>query len=46
MMWVLCPYANQKKFATKMVCKNVKKKFVSIALLLKESIILLKGNKM
>ena len=34
------------KFANKKVCKNVIKKVASIALLLKESIILLNGNKM
>ena len=34
------------EFATKIVCKNVIKKFVSITLLLKESMIFLKGNKM
>ena len=36
------PYANQYEFATKTVCKNVVKNFVSIILLLKESIILFK----
>ena len=42
---MMCPYANQQKFATKTVCKNIIKKFVSITLLLKESMILLKGKK-
>ena len=42
---MMCPYANQQEFATKTVCKNVIKKFVSITLLLKESMILLKGKK-
>ena len=40
------PYANQLEFATKTICKNVIKLFVSITLLIKESMILLKGNKM
>ena len=39
MMWVVCPYVNQYEFATKIGCKNVVKKFVSITLLLKESMI-------
>ena len=42
----ICPYANQEKFTTKTVCKNVIKKFVSITLFLEESMILLKGKKM
>ena len=45
MMWVVGPCANKKEFATKTVCKDVIKKFVSIALLLKELKILLKKNK-
>ena len=39
------PCANQYEFATKTVCKNIVKKFVSIALLLKELMILIKGKK-
>ena len=39
------PNANQQEFATKIVCKNVVKKFVSIVSLLKESMILFKENK-
>ena len=39
------PCANQYEFATKTVCKNVVKNFVSIILLLKESIILFKRKK-
>ena len=46
MLWVVGPYANQKEFATKTFCKNVVKKFVSIILCFKESMILFKGNKM
>ena len=45
MIWVVGSCANQYEFATKIVCKNVVKKFVSITLLLKESIILFKGKK-
>ena len=44
MMWVEGSCANQYKFATKIICKNVVKKNVSIALLLKESMILFKGK--
>ena len=44
MIWVVGPCANQLEFATKTVCKNVVKKFISIALLLKESMILFKGK--
>ena len=36
---------NQKKFTTSTVCKNVVEKFVTIVLLLKESMILLKRAK-
>ena len=39
------PSANQYKFYTSTVCKNVVKKFMAIALLLKELMILLKGAK-
>ena len=45
MMWVVGPCASQYEFATKTICKNVVKKFMSIALLLKESMILFKGKK-
>ena len=38
-------YANKYEFATKTVSKNVVKKSVSIALLLKKLMILFKGNK-
>ena len=44
MMWVVGLCANQYKFAIKTVCKNVVKKYVSIALLLKKSMILFKGK--
>ena len=37
--------ANQYEFATKTIFKNVVKKFVSIILLLKESMILFKRTK-
>ena len=46
MMWVVVSCANQLEFATKIVCKNIEKKFVSLTLLLKESMILFKENKM
>ena len=36
---------NQYEFVTSTVCNNVVKKFVAIALLLKELMILLKGAK-
>ena len=39
------PRANQYKFSTSTVSKNVVKKFMAIALLLKELMILLKGAK-
>ena len=45
MIWVVDLCANQLEFATKTVYKNVVKKFMSIALLLKESMILFKGKK-
>ena len=44
MMWVIGSCANQYEFATKTVCKNIIKNFVSIALLLKELVILFKGK--
>ena len=45
MIWVVGPCANQLEFATKTVCKNVVKKFMSIALFLKESMILFNRKK-
>ena len=39
------PSANQYEFFTSTVCKNVVEKFVTIALFLKELIILLKESK-
>ena len=45
MKWAVGSHVNQYEFATKTICKNVVKKFVSITLLLKESMIFLKGNK-
>ena len=45
MKWAVGSLANQYEFATKTICKNVVKKFVSITLLLKESMILFKEKK-
>ena len=39
------PSANQYEFSILIVCKNIVENFVTIALLLKELIILLKGAK-
>ena len=43
-MRVVGSCVNQYEFATKTVCKNVVKKFMSIVLLLKELMILFKGK--
>ena len=42
MKWAVGSHANQYEFATKTICKNIVKKFVSITLLLKELMILFK----
>ena len=39
------PNANKLEFATLTICKNIEEKFVIITILLKESMILLKGQK-
>ena len=41
----MSPYANQKKFTITTICKNVIENFVARVVLLKESMIILKGTK-